>query len=76
MKKIWRAYVNDGVELSCANGCKTKKEAIQLCREDRAVVVSMSEDGSDLGMEYYIEQEEVTDNTITVLKAINIIFKR
>lgn len=76
MKKVWRAYVNDGVELSWGDGCRTKKEAIQLCRDDRAAVMEESEDGTDLGLEYYIEQEVVTDNAVTVIKAMNIIFKK
>lgn len=31
---IWRAYENDGVGLSKPEGCKTSKEAIDICKKE------------------------------------------
>ena len=72
---IWRAYCNDDVELSDRNGCKTKKEAIELCRKDREYVMEEASDGSDLGFTYHIEKVRETKNLIEVLEDIELNFK-
>lgn len=72
---VWRAYSNDDVELSDRNGCKTKKEAIELCRKDREYVMEESSDGSDLGFTYRIEKVRETKNLIEVLEDIELNFK-
>lgn len=72
---VWRAYSNDDVELSDRNGCKTKKEAIELCRKDREYVMEESGDGSDLGFTYHIAKVRETKNLIEVLEEIQLNFK-
>lgn len=72
---VWRAYSNEDVELSNRNGCKTKKEAIDLCKKDRAYVMEESSDGSDLGFTYHIEKVRETATTIEVLDEIQLNFK-
>ena len=73
-KIVWRAYVNDGVELTDGDGCKTKAAAIKVCKEDRELIMLESSDGTDMGLEYYIEKERVTDNEILVLQTIPLKF--
>ena len=72
---VWRAYSNDDVELSDRKGCKTKKEAIELCRKDREYVMEESSDGSDLGFTYHIAKVRETKNLIEVLDEIQLNFK-
>lgn len=73
-KTVWRAYVNDGVELTEGEGCRTKAAAIKVCKEDRKLVMMESSDGSDMGLEYYIEQERIADDEIIVLQTIPLQF--
>ena len=70
----WRAYCNADVELSDRNGCKTKKEAIDLCKKDREYVMGESSDGSDLGFTYHIEKVRESDDLIEVLDEIQLNF--
>lgn len=72
---VWRAYSNEEVELSDRKGCKTKKEAIDLCKKDREYVMGESSDGSDLGFTYHIEKHRETATEIEVLDEIQINFK-
>lgn len=71
---VWRAYSNDDVELSDHNGCKTKKEAIELCRKDREYVMEESSDESDLGFTYHIAKVRETKNLIEFLEEIELHF--
>lgn len=71
---VWRAYSNDDVELSDRKGCKTKKEAIDLCKKDREYVMEESSDGSDLGFTYHIEKVRETKDVIEVLDEIQLNF--
>lgn len=71
---VWRAYCNEDVELSGRKGCKTKREAINLCRQDREYVTGESSDGSDLGFTYHIEKVKESDDLIEVLDEIQLNF--
>lgn len=71
---VWRAYSNDDVELTDSQGCKTQKEAIQLCQKDRAYVMSESSDGTDLGFTYRIAKVRETEDLIEVLDEIELTF--
>lgn len=71
---VWRAYCNDDVELSDRQGCKTKKEAIDLCVKDREYVMGESSGGSDLGFSYYIAKVRETATLIEVLDEIQLSF--
>ena len=71
---VWRAYSNEEVELSDCQGCKTKKQAIDLCIKDREYVMQESSDGSDLGFTYHIEKVRKTKNLIEVLDEIQLNF--
>lgn len=72
---VWRAYCNDDVELSDRKGCKTKKQAIDLCIKDREYVMDESSDGSDLGFTYHIEKVRETETEIEVLEEIELNFR-
>lgn len=72
---VWRAYSNEDVELSDRKGCKTKKEAIDLCKQDREFVMEESSDGSDLGFTYHIEKSRETETMIEVLDEIQLNFR-
>lgn len=72
---MWRAYSNEDVELSDRKGCKTKKEAIDLCKQDREFVMEESSDGSDLGFTYHIEKSRETETMIEVLDEIQLNFR-
>ena len=74
--RIWRAYVNEGIELSGLSGCATKAEAIELCRQDRAYIMAHSPDGSDRGFVYHIEQLEEAGATTHILANIILRFKK
>lgn len=69
---VWRAYCNEDVELSDRQGCKTKKEAIDLCKKDREYVTEESSNGSDLGFTYHIEKVRETKDVIEVLDEIQL----
>lgn len=71
---VWRAYSNEDVELSDRQGCKTKNEAIDLCKKDREYVIGESSDGSDLGFTYHIEKVRETKDMIEVLDEIQLNF--
>lgn len=71
---VWRAYCNEDVELSDRQGCKTKKQAIDLCKKDREYVMEESSDGSDLGFTYHIEKVRETPTLIEVLDEIQLNF--
>ena len=71
---VWRAYSNEDVELSDRKGCKTKKEAIDLCKKDREYVIEESSDGSDLGFTYHIEKVREAKDVIEVLDEIQLNF--
>lgn len=71
---VWRAFSNEEVELSDREGCKTKKEAVELCRKDREFVMSESSDGSDLGFTWHIEKRRETNTLIEVLDEIGLHF--
>ena len=73
---VWSAYSNDDVELSGRRGCKTKNEAIDLCRKDRLYVMEQSSDGSDLGFTYYTAKVRETTSAIEVLEEIELNFRR
>ena len=72
---VWRAYCNDDVELSDRNGCKTKKQAVDLCKKDREYVTEESSDGSELGFTYRIEKVRETEAEIEVLEEIELNFR-
>ena len=72
---VWRAYSNDDVELSGREGCKTKKQAVDLCIKDREYVMGESSDGSDLGFTYHIEKVRETATEIEVLDEIQLNFR-
>lgn len=72
---VWRAYSNEDMELSDRKGCKTKKEAIDLCKQDREFVMEESSDGSDLGFTYHIEKSRETATVIEVLDEIQLNFR-
>lgn len=74
MSKIWRAYENDGVELSKPEGCKTKEEAIDICKEEYQY--GIDEMGYDPQFDFYIELSEETDKEIEILDIINLKFIR
>ena len=71
---VWRAYCNDDVELSDRNGCKTKKQAVDLCKKDREYVIGESSDGSDLGFTYHIEKVRETEVETVILEEIELNF--
>lgn len=71
---VWRAYSNEDVELSDRKGCKTKKEAVDLCKQDREFVMEESSDGSDLSFTYHIEKSRETETMIEVLDEIQLNF--
>ena len=71
---VWRAYCIEDVELSDRQGCKTKKEAIDLCKKDREYVTEESSNGSDLGFTYHIEKVRETKDVIEVLDEIQLNF--
>lgn len=74
MSKVWRAYENDGVELSKPEGCKTMEEAIAICKEEWQY--GLDEMGYDPEFDFYVELTEETEQEITVLDTVKLHFSK
>ena len=74
MSKVYRAYENDGVELSRPEGCKTMQEAVAICKEEWQH--GIDEMGYDPEFEFYVELEEETESELTILDTVNLKFKK